>query len=389
MLQQLKYAFVVKIRNFSIVFWPLLFPLALTTLMYFSVGQMDESDFDTIDTAVVYEEVQDRGNAENAVTAQKSGNDRFLQYLTAVEEDSDLIRVRQMEDEEAVKALEEKEVRGIYYIKGEDLSLTVSENSLSSSILESLLTGYEEGRQTLENVMKYHPEGLDEAVKMLGEYGTAVEYVSLGGNTTDTTAQFFYAMIGMACLYGCFIGFGCALWLQCNLTALAARRCVAPVHRLRVILTEFAAGFGIHFVNVMILLAYMKYILRLEFAGSYLSMVPVAFIGGMFGVAMGIFVGSIGKMGEGIKIGILIGVSMLLSFLAGLMNPQIKVWVDQSIPVLNRINPAAVISDALYCINVFDSPERLGQDMIILTAMCILMVAGAFLIVRRERYDSI
>ena len=71
---------------------------------------------------------------------------------------------------------------------------------------------------------------------------------------------------------------------------------------------------------------------------------------------------SIGKMGEGSKIGILIGTSMTFSFLAGLMNANIKNAVDRAVPLLNRINPAAVISDALYCVNGYDAPGRYAQD---------------------------
>ena len=94
-------------------------------------------------------------------------------------------------------------------------------------------------------------------------------------------------------------------------------------------------------------------------------------------------------MGEGVKIGIMIGVSMTLSFLAGLMNADIKNVVDRNAPLLNRLNPAALISDALYCLNVYDAPERYIQDLVILSVMCVLLLAGTFVIIRRERYDSI
>ena len=104
---------------------------------------------------------------------------------------------------------------------------------------------------------------------------------------------------------------------------------------------------------------------------------------------MGIFVGSLGKVGEGIRIGILLGISMSLSFLAGLMDASVKDAVEQHAPVLSRVNPAALISDALYCINVYDAPERFADNMVILIIMSALMVGGAFLIVRRERYGSI
>ena len=371
----IKYSFLAKIRDFSLVFWPFVFPLVLTTAMYFSIGQMEESDFETIPVAIV--------------TQSTGEEDVFQEYLETMGDDKEaLINVRPMAEEEAVTALENGDIEGIFYSR-EEPSLTVGGSGLAQSILQMILESYTEGKQTLEDVSKIHPDRMEAAIRQMSDYGSVTEEVSLGGRTTNTTAQFFYAMIGMACLYGCFIGYQSAMDLQANLSALAARRCVSPVHRMRWILSETAVSFGIHFVNMLVLLAYMKYILRLEFAGSYAEMIPVVIIGSMIGVTMGMFITSIGKMGESVKIGIMISVSLALSFLAGLMNADIKNVIDRNVPLLNRINPAALISDALYCLNVYDAPERYMQDMVILSVMCVLLVTGTFLIVRRERYGSI
>ena len=371
----IKYSFLAKIRDFSLVFWPFVFPLVLTTAMYFSIGQMEESDFETIPVAIV--------------TQSTGEEDVFQEYLETMGDDKEaLINVRPMAEEEAVTALENGDIEGIFYSR-EEPSLTVGGSGLAQSILQMILESYTEGKQTLEDVSKIHPDRMEAAIRQMSDYGSVTEEVSLGGRTTNTTAQFFYAMIGMACLYGCFIGYQSAMDLQANLSALAARRCVSPVDRMRWILSETAVSFGIHFVNMLVLLAYMKYILRLEFAGSYAEMIPVVIIGSMIGVTMGMFITSIGKMGESVKIGIMISVSLALSFLAGLMNADIKNVIDRNVPLLNRINPAALISDALYCLNVYDAPERYMQDMVILFVMCVLLLTGTFLIVRRERYGSI
>lgn len=375
MLKQMKYALLTKLRNPSIVFWPFLFPLALATLMYFAIGQMDQADFETVPAAVVVEE---EGAAVNS----------FLTFVDAMDESSGLIRAEKMTEEAALQALEKGEAEGIFYV-GSDVRLTVSGNGFPESILQSVLASYQSGEEAVKDIARLHPEGMQDALEKMKEYDTAVNQVSLGGTTIDGNVQIFYALIGMACLYGCFIGFGCALWLQANLTALAARRCVAPVHRLKLILTEFGAGFLVHFANMIVLLAYMRYVLKLEFTGSFAEMTGLVLVGSMFGVSMGIFVGSLGKVGEGIRIGILLGISMSLSFLAGLMDASVKDAVEQHAPVLSRVNPAALISDALYCINVYDAPERFADNMVILIIMSALMVGGAFLIVRRERYGSI
>ena len=44
MRELIKYSFLAKIRDLSLVFWPLVFPLVLTTAMYISIGQMEESE---------------------------------------------------------------------------------------------------------------------------------------------------------------------------------------------------------------------------------------------------------------------------------------------------------------------------------------------------------
>ena len=148
-------------------------------------------------------------------------------------------------------------------------------------------------------------------------------------------------------------------------------------------------SFGLHFGNIIILLLYLRYVLQMEFQGELLRMLLVSLIGSMLGVSMGIFIGSIGKFGEGIKIGILLGISMVCSFLAGLMNGSMKDIVERHFPIVNRINPAALIADAFYCINVYDDPNRFARGLIILTIMSAGLTVGSFLVVRRERYDSI
>ncbi len=368
------YSFLTKIKNVNVLFWPLVFPFVLTTAMYLSIGQIEEADFETVRAAVV--------------SPAEETEEPFRLFLDSMEQDSDLLATEEMSEQDAEDALEEGSISGIFY-DGAEPSLTVGGSGFPQTILQMVLESYTEGKETLEDVAQFHPEGMDAALASMESYGDTVEQISLGGRTTDSTAQFFYAMMGMACLYGCFIGYGSAMGLQANLTPLAARRCAGPVSRLGMILAEILVSFSLHFVNMILLLAYMKYILRLEFGGSFLEMLPVLFVGSMIGVTMGMFITSIGRMSEGVKIGIMVGVSMVMSFMAGLMNGDMKNVIDRTFPLLNRINPAALISDAMYCINVYDSPERYAQDMLLLGGLCVLLAAGTFVIIRRKRYDSI
>lgn len=374
MLHLLKYNVKVKLKNFGMTFWPLAFPLILGTLFYFAFGNISDADFQTVPVAVVEEAHADQV---------------FLAFLDQIEGGEDkLLSVEKMTDEQAQDKLEAKKVSGIYYV-GTEPSLTVASSGIEESILQSVLSSYENTRSTVRNMLKTHPEGIFDGLRAMMKQQNGVQELSLGGRTIDGNVQFFYALIAMGCLYGCFIGFGAAISLQANLTALAARRCVTPTHKLKLVLSEQIVSFFLGYVDVVILLLYLRYVLKLDFQGQMGRMLVICFLGSLIGVSMGIFVGSLGKMKEGVKIGIILGISMVCSFLSGLMNNTMKDIVEKHVPFVNRINPAALISDAFYCINVYDDQVRYYRSLLTLAVMSLVLVTASFLLVRRERYDSI
>ena len=63
--------------------------------------------------------------------------------------------------------------------------------------------------------------------------------------------------------------------------------------------------------------------------------------------------------------------------------------VEKYCPVLNRINPAALISDAFYSIAVYENPDRYRMNLFLLALITGIMVLVSFCTLRRERYDSI
>ena len=374
MLHLIKYNLLVKFRNFATTFWPLVFPILLGTMFYFAFGNISDADFETVPVGIVKED---------------SGDPLFLLFLKQIDQGDDpLISLCELSESQAYEQLKNEEIAGIYFV-GKTPSLTVASNGIAQSILESVLSAYETGKDTIRNIIRTHPEGILPGIRQMLQNQQSLTEVSLGGHTINGNVQFFYALIAMGCLYGCFIGFGSAISLQANLTALAARRCITPTHKLKLILSEQIASFCLGYFDVVVLLLYLRYILKLDFQGQMGSMLLVCFFGSLIGVSLGIFVGSFGKMKEGTKIGIILGISMVCSFLAGLMNNTMKDIVEKNVPVLNRINPAALISDAFYCINVYDDMNRYHRNMITLAFMSLFLVIASFFVIRRESYDSI
>ena len=187
-----------------------------------------------------------------------------------------------------------------------------------------ILESYTEGKQTLEDVSKNTSDRMEAAIRQMSDYGLS-DRRSISRRPDDeydcpVLLRHDRDGVPVRMLHR----YQSAMDLQANLSALAARRCVSPVHRMRWILSETAVSFGIHFVNMLVLLAYMKYILRLEFAGSYAEMIPVVIIGSMIGVTMGMFITSIGKNGRECEDRYYDQCLSGSSFLAGLMNADIK-----------------------------------------------------------------
>ena len=193
----------------------------------------------------------------------------------------------------------------------------------------------------------------------------------------------------MACLYGCFLGLDKALQLLAYNSPLGARRCVTPTHKLKLIFTDWLAVVILHYINLLILLFVIRFIFHMDLGSRYGMILLIALMGDIIGVSLGFLIGCAIKAKEGIKIGIMIGVTMTFSFAAGLMFSDVKMVIEKHAPLFNRVNPAALISDAFYCISIYDNPERMATCLLILSIMSAALILISFFITRRERYDSI
>ncbi len=164
MLFLFKYRFLQTIREFSIMFWALGFPIILGTLFYFSFGTSieaaGETEWDEIKTAVVTED----SSSENAKSFEI-----FLENM-----DGELLEITRVSSgDEALKLLNEDKVTGIYYVK-EAPSLTVGKNGLDESILTSALDSFNQNSAMVRDVLSEHPDRLPAVLASYGDYRQSV-----------------------------------------------------------------------------------------------------------------------------------------------------------------------------------------------------------------------
>lgn len=371
----IKYRFIQTIRQYSIMFWALAFPIILGTFFYMSFGSGDMGeDMETIPVAVVNADTESANGAAFA---------RFLETL-----DGETIEIHEMNEEKALKQLRADEVTGIYYVEKKP-SLTVAGSEINQSILKALMDSYNKNAAMIENIAEKHPKKLPEALEAMQDWRETTQEVTVGGRTTDPNISYFFALIAFTCLSGAYLGVQSSIDGQANLSALGARRSITPTNKMKIVLTDMIVLFTIHFINVLLITGFVRFVLGMDLGASAGGILLVDLFGSVIGVSLGIMLGSVSRMAMGMKMGLCVAMTLFPSFLAGLMFGAMKDIIEHHAPIINRINPAAVLSDAFYCLGVYSDTGRLVRNLAILGGMSFVFVMIAFLAVRRERYDSI
>lgn len=370
----MKYEFKQTIREFSIMFWAIAFPIILGTFFYVSFGSGDMGEgMEPIPVAVVEEDTTGAGQA-------------FMIFLENIE--GSVIETETMDEEEALRALGSDEIGGIFYAK-EKPSLTVSKSDISQSILKAFLDAYNRNAEMIITIAKERPEKLGNAVRTMSDWREATREVSVGGRTLNPTISYFFALIAYACLSGAFIGVKGCCDSQANISPLGTRRCITPTHKMKLLLSTFFVLLFVHFCDVMILTGFIRFVLGIDLGGNIGGIILVNFMGSLIGVSIGILIGSVSRLSFNWKTGICVLVSVFPGFLAGLMIGDMKNIIEKSCPIINRVNPAAVLSDAYYCMAVYNDAQRMARNLLTLGCMAALFVLISFLATRRERYDNI
>lgn len=372
----IKYTFLSMIRTKEVIFWSLVFPLALSTFMYLAFGKINEvtENLETIDVAVV-ESVQ---------------NEMFDKILVEVSNgESPLLNPMKMNSKDAVSALDGKEVDGIIHVD-DTISLSVRENGLNATILSSFVDRYLQNKATLTQIAKNNPLALNSAIEALSDDTSYFKEEKLTDGNTDNLSNYFYAVFAMSCLFASFTGISSMFSIQGNLSPLGQRRCVAPTKKLHVVLTLFLTNEIVQFAIELITFAYMSLVLGLDLSNKYPALFLLLFVASSFGLTMGMFIGSLKKpVTEGAKMGIGVAISMALSVMADLCVSGLMNTIEHTVPIINRLNPAALISDSFYALNTYSDYSRYTSNMVNLSAMTLILFTLTILTVRRNRYASI
>ena len=104
---------------------------------------------------------------------------------------------------------------------------------------------------------------------------------------------------------------------------------------------------------------------------------------------MGLAIGTILKTNENVKTGIVIAVTMLGCFLSGMMGITMKYIIDTNAPIINKINPASMITDGFYSLYYYDTLDRYYFNIISLLIFSIIMILISYTSLRRQKFENL
>lgn len=372
-----KYRIITLLREKNLVFWTMIFPLVLAT--FFSValsniGAVEE--FSPIGVVLVNSEALNQQPELKKTMEELSKGENPMFELSVSDEAT------------ALKRLKDYEISG-YILPGQTPELVVLNSGLNQSILKNFLDQYSQNASAIKEIVSNNPEALSALLESLSMSASYVVEKGVTEKSTDPTLVYFYALIAMTCLYGSMYGLEEVNRVQANLSAKAARINIAPVHKLKVFIAGVFAALLIHFSGLLILLVYMDNVLDVSFGQNTGYVIMVLFAGSILGISMGTFISALVKKSEGVKIAVVLIVSMAGSFLAGMMIGEVKYYVAKHVPILSYLNPANLLSDSLYALYYYDTHTRFFLNLTGMSLYSIVFCTMTYLIIRGRKYASL
>lgn len=369
-----KYTLKTIFKNKALIFWTFAFPLILATFFNMAFSDIEESEkLKIIDIAIIND------NSFNNNLTLKEG----FKALSNKDSEEQLFNITYVDCEEEAKSLLEKDsISGYIKIDNEPI-VVVKSNGINETIIKhvtDLLLAQEKISIIFSSV---------EGMYGLKEENTNTNIKDVSRSNLSYTIIEYYSLIAMTCLYGGIIGMYSINRTLPNMNSVGKRIGVSPEKKGSIILGSAIASFIVELIGLLLLFLYTIFVLKIDYGSNVFFIIILSCVGSFTGLSLGIFVASIFKTNENNKLGIIIAVTMFGCFLSGMMGITMKYVIDKNIPIINKLNPAAIITDGFYALYYYDTLDRYIFNVVSLIIISIIFLLISTVALRRNKYDNI
>lgn len=380
-----KYSLKTLFKNRMLIFWTFAFPIILGTLFNMAFKDIESSEqLDIVDIAIV----------ENKQFNNNQMYKEVFNNLSDKNNEDRLFNIDYTTKEQASKLLEDEKISG-YLIYEDGFKIFVKTSGINETILKTVTEEIKQNEIMTNNLTQleiasgnYNYETISNDIMATIENSKAnIEDIS-SSNLSYTMIE-FYTLIAMTCLYGGILGMVALNQCLANMTNNGKRVSVAPIKKSKLIISSLFASYIVQVMGIALLFLYTIFVLKVDYGNNLPLIILLALVGTLAGLALGVFVSAMFKANENTKTGIIISFTMVGSFLSGMMGITMKYIVDKNIPIINKLNPASMITDGFYSLYYYDTLDRYFFDIISLLAFAFILIGISIFSLRRQKYDSI
>ncbi len=372
-------------KNKILIFWTYAFPIILGLLFYFAFSDIEKGEtFKVIPIGIV----------ENQAFLENTLYKETFQVLGEEGSKTQLFSIR-YEDEETCQSLtKKKEIVGYLNLENE-ARLVISENGIDETTFKFVIEEIEEKKALFNHLIEMNQDSIRNDASFVAQIYENVMANQVSSIQDDSKSHLsytmieYYTLIAMACLYGGIVGMYAINQKLANMSSNGKRVSVAPIQKIKLIGSSALASYVALLIGVLLLFLFTVFVLHVDYGDSIFYVLLLILFGSLAGLAFGLFISVLLKKNENTKIGIIIASTMFCSVLSGMMGITMKYVIDKNVPILNKINPANMITDGFYALYYYDTPERFFMNLISLILFSLVLFLISIVILRGEKYDSI
>lgn len=382
-LHVVKYRLLAIIRDRQGMFWMLLFPILLTSMM--SVVMMnlinEDMSISPARAAIVKNAAWNSSAPLQDVIATLNADEESLFVFSPVETAA-----------EAEQMLASGDVHGYFIPDAENgLTLHVIRTGFPQTILSEFMSSYTSQARLISDMFRTDPlKALALAADGIQASRLTFEPIDPAQNVSNPWGAMFFTLIAMMALYNALQSATESTAVDPTVYSVGIRQRTMPQHHISIVLSSFAAVAVMGLLNMAVYLLYGQFLLGLDFGLTAYPLYAAAIaISGVFaGIAMGFLISAL-VPGKRNRHSAVIATSMVMVFLAGMMVLQMRQIVRANAPFLKYLNPADMITDAYYGLLYYGDTARAARNIVMLlvfTAVCLLLT---YTRIRRTRYEHL
>ena len=381
----LKYNFKALIRNRSLIFWSFAFPIILATLFNLAFYNIvNEEKLSISNIAIINNEEFNNNIIYQETFKNLSKNNK-----------NQLFNIKYVDKDKASNLLENDKIDGYLLLENNIPHLYFKTKGINQTILEFVTNDINSHNIITNNIIEYYTINGNEIDynKISNEI---VNKLNSEFNINDKSSKKmnfmmieFYTLIAFVCLYGGLISMLSINYGLANMGNIGKRVEISPVKKKIIIFSSLLSSYIIQLLCLLLLFIYTIFIIKVDYGSNLFYIILLSLVGSLTGLSLGLCIGVIIKKSEGKKIGILLAITMIGSFLSGMMGVTLKYIIDKNIPIINKINPVNMITDGFYSLYYYNTLNRYYFNLVSLLIFAIIFIIISIFNLRRKQYDSI